>query len=268
MLLLVVGLLPFDSGKTTVAKRMVEEMREAGIDVGVAKPVSSFNGWYHYEYLLKSIDMKLLVGRDALELHEAAGSTDPIEIESPVTTLLIPPDPEKVGWARWLYTNLGAFRQAAMLRITCSERTEHYLIPENVEVGIESLREEVEELARLTEAKAVEASEIESLLISARRAADECLRLLNHEILVVESFSNVAAPTEASLNADLVLLVAPGKIAVYDGDRYRRAVEIELKDPWLVVTEEVAQLLKPEATVSMRPGKMEVLKTLKKFLSI
>ncbi|WP_231845533.1 hypothetical protein [Pyrococcus abyssi] len=52
---LIVGVLPYDSGKTTLAIKLVREAIEEGFDVGVSKPVGGFNGWY----LRVSIELNL-----------------------------------------------------------------------------------------------------------------------------------------------------------------------------------------------------------------
>jgi len=58
---LIVGLLPYDSGKTTFARSLVKELVESGVDVGILKPISGISGWYQYDYIVKSIEMDFLL---------------------------------------------------------------------------------------------------------------------------------------------------------------------------------------------------------------
>lgn len=55
MRILVNGLLPQNSGKTTFALSVVKVLKEIGMDVGVSKLVSGINGWYQYECIEKSL---------------------------------------------------------------------------------------------------------------------------------------------------------------------------------------------------------------------
>ncbi len=226
MNVLITGFLPYDSGKTTLAKSLIEEAYERGIDVGFSKPISGINGWYQYEYVVKSIEVGLLIGEDLFKLHTAAKSLDPIEYEGPVVTLLLPPDPEKVGWEVGVYTSVSLPNQISVIRISDLEKTKHYYVPSNVERTVESLKSQIERFLNIVNAEPIEAEESEELLLNSRNIADRCLNYLKkkHEFFVIESYNNAAAPTANSLEVDVVAVVAPGKVAVFSGNDYRRAV--------------------------------------------
>lgn len=259
--ILVVGVLPYDSGKTTMATSLIEEAVERGIDVGVSKPVSAFNGWYQYEYLAKSIESRLLIGEDAHRLHKSAKSTDPIEIESPQTVLLLPPDPEKVGWRSSTYTAITYQRQVAVVRVTSLEGTKHYYVPENIKLLTKPLRKEAEKLTSAVNPEPLNARSVDKLLLESRKMADECLNYIkrNHELTFVESYNNFAAPTAGSLDSDVVVAVAPSKAAIFKGEDYRKAVTVfsSMKEPWKTVTEDILPLLRPEKVVEFGPGGAE-----------
>ncbi|ASJ09957.1 ATPase [Thermococcus sp. P6] len=258
---LIVGVLPYDSGKTTLATSLIEDAVERGIDIGVSKPVSAFNGWYQYEYLSKSVEAGLLMGEDAYRLHESAKSSESIEIESPVTVLLFPPDPEKVGWRSSSYIALTYQSQVTMIRVTSTTETKQYYVPENLRRLTRPLKEEVKKLVSVVNPEPLNTSEIDELLITSREKADECLNYIkrNHELTIVESYNNFAAPTKKSVDSDLVLAVAPSKVAIFKGEDYRRALEVvsSIKEPWRVVTEDLLPLLHPVEVVEFGPGKIE-----------
>ncbi len=217
------------------------------------------NGWYQYEYVVKSIEAGLLIGEDLFKLHTAAKSLDPIEYEGPVVTLLLPPDPEKVGWEVSVYSSVSLPNQISVIRISDLGKTMHYYVPSNVERTVAPLKSEIERFLNIVNAKPIEAEESEELLLNSRNVADKCLDYLKkrHEFFVIESYNNAAAPTANSLEVDVVAVVAPGKVAVFSGNDYRRAVLAlsSIKEPWRVTTEEVVSLLNPALTVDIEPKK-------------
>jgi len=258
---LVAGLLPYDSGKTTFARSLVRELVDRGVDVGISKPISGISGWYQYDCVLKSIEHGFLVGEDMYKLHSVAKSSDPIALEGPVIFLLLPPDPERVGWETSIYTSIGFHHQVSVIRVTNPKESKHYYVPLNLRRTTDSLKKEVEKFLSVVDAEPIELREVEEILVSSRKDADECLNYINlkHEFTVLESFNNAAAPTAGSLDVDVVVVVAPGKAAVYDGRDYRKAVSAlsSVKEPWKITTEEVVQLLHPTTKMELKPKKVE-----------
>jgi len=254
---LIVGALPYDSGKTPFALNLIREAIEEGFDVGVSKPVGGFNGWYQYEFLKKSIEFGLLIGEDAYKLHNAAKSIDRIELESPVTVLLLPPDPERVGWRVSSYMGISFQNQVVIVRISGLHRTIHYYIPENLNKLTKPLRGEVGKLISVLNPKPLSVGKLDDILSESRKIADEVLRYLEHyhDLMVIESYANYAAPTFGSLDVDVVVVVAPSKAVIFDGEQYKRAVSLyfNLKSPWIVTTEDVLPLLRPRKIVEFGP---------------
>jgi len=256
MRVLIVGLLQFDSGKTSVALSLVEEAVRRGMDVGVLKPVTAFSGWYHYSSLVRSKRFGKLIGEDVYRLHERARSSDPIELESPVVLMHMPPDPERVEWQSTYFTALNLGEQIVAIRITKPSRTEHFYVPSNLERLTDAMRFEALDLVRSLSPKPKEIGDVEDIVLNVGRYADECVEYISsrHELTVIESFNNASAPSESSKSSDVVVLVAPGKVAIYDGERYGKAVDLLLKPPWLVSSEEVVSLLKPVKTIEIPPS--------------
>ncbi|MFW5935714.1 MAG: ATPase [Candidatus Hadarchaeota archaeon] len=261
---LIVGLLPFDSGKTTMACSLLREARERGLDVGVSKPLSSMSGWYQYSCVERSIQYGKLVGGDMYRLHEAAGSTDPIEWEGPLVSLLTPPDPERVDWEsqEYLGLSLNLPSQLVMTRVSSIHETKHYCVPSNAERLTGVMREEVNRVFSSVENPVeVDLEFINALLFNSYTIADECVEHIigKHDFVVVESYNNAAAPTPYSLNAQSVIAVAPGKAAFYSGELYRKALTAvsSIKEPWKTTTEEILKLMRPFKTMELRPSSTE-----------
>lgn len=264
MKVLVTGLLPHDSGKTVAAVSLVAEAVSRGIDIGVAKPVSGFNGWSQYRFLEESARLGLLIGEDLYRLHRAAGSRDPLEMEGPVVVVLTPPDPASLEWRMSSYKEISyaVHRQALLARITgCiggAPVTAYLYSRSHARRTHTALRRMVEEILRGKQY--VEADPLvieEALSHEALINADSCLEKMfgKHESLVVESYNDAAAPTSLSLQVDAVLVVAPGRIALYKGERYAKAVHVirGSRNPWQIVTQTVVDLLKPEASIETMP---------------
>lgn len=259
---LVVGLLPFDSGKTTMACSIVSEARKRGYDVGVIKPISSMSGWYQHSCVERSIRYGKLIGRDMYKLHDAADSSDPIEYEGPVVSLLMPPDPERVEWESGEYLGLNLPSQLVVIRVTDMKGTRHYHVPPHVERLTDTMKEEVQRvLASMENPVEVDMDFIHELLFNSYTIADECLDYLGgkHDFMVVESYNNAAAPTANSLNAQSVIAIAPGKAALYSGELYRKALTAvsSIKEPWRTTTEEILKLMRPFKTIELKPSSVE-----------
>ncbi len=259
---LVVGLLPFDSGKTSMACSLVSEARERGYDVGVSKPISSMSGWYQYDCVERSVQYGKLIGSDIYKLHTAAGSSDPIECEGPVVSLLVPPDPERVEWESNEYLGMNLLSQLVVIRVTDMKGTKHYYVLPNVERLTGTMKEEVREVVSSMENPVeVDMDFIQELLFSSYALADECLNHIagKHDFMVVESYNNAAAPTAKSLNAQSVIAIAPGKAVLYSGELYRKALTAvsSIKEPWKTTTEEILKLMRPFKTIELKPSSAE-----------
>ncbi len=256
MKVLIVGLLPFDSGKTSLALSLITEALSRGMDLGVTKPITAFSGWYHCSSIMRSMEFGKLIGEDIYRLHVKAESGDPIELESPVVFMHMPPDPERVDWQSTFYTALNLNEQIIALRITNPSDTNHYYVSDNLGRLTKAMRNLASKLIESLKPSPKEIEDIDSILLNVGELADECVELISsmHEFTIIESYNNASAPTRSSLKADIVLLVAPSKVAIYSGERYRKAVEVLLKPPWSISSEEVASLLKPIKTVEIKPA--------------
>jgi|Deesub1362A_J573_1020465.scaffolds.fasta_scaffold07137_2 predicted P-loop ATPase/GTPase len=255
---LIVGVLSENSGKTTLAEALISEAIEKGVDVGVSKPFCSTNGWYHYEVIVRSAEFGLLLGRDIQRLHNVARSIESVELENPVCVLAMPLDLEKLEWN--LMQNL-SMNQIAMIRVSGKE-TKHYVVNSNLERFTGILRKEVERLSKALkgEVQEIEIEDAEEILRKARDLSNEALKEIKrrHDMVVIESFSNVASPNTESLDSDIIIAVSPGKAVIYEGEKYRRAVDIllDFKDPWEITTDGVLRLLKPLRTIELKPKEL------------
>jgi len=232
---LVVGLRPVDSGKTTLATSLVSILRRRGLDAVGFKPIGSTEVWLHPEALRWSGEHGVVVTPDALKLSTASEAAEPLDIVEPVAALHAPPDPSRWDWNPSAYEAAQADpnRTAALLRVTMCRAGQRASLHAIVNGVLEKTPPTIASLLRGLSARLSPPplrvgwpAVAELLGPRALEAADSCLHTLSsrHEIVVIESFSDVAAPTPASLSADIVVAVAPGVAAVIEGRRYSQAV--------------------------------------------
>lgn len=257
MIILVTGLLKYDAGKTTWTIELLELMKEYNVNVIPFKPVGGHNAWYQYVTIRYSLELNALVGEDAYKLARTVDRIDLIEVLSPVDVLLAPLDPEyyQGDYRRYVDDSEVLEKQAVLARITVpygdSFITTHYLIKDNYSKIIGSLKDDIDVLAsRLKNLERISSNAFTKILESDILAKNLALiqdRLEHkYDVLVIESFNNVALPIPSAIKADYVFAVAPGKVLLYSGEDYRKALAVYGTVPGMLAyeTAPVISLLK------------------------
>ena len=263
---LVVGFEAVDSGKTTLAASLARALAAEGFDVGVAKPVGGVDLWHSPWVLGEAERLGLVVSGDALSLVRMSEAGDPLEEVNPLAFYLAPLDPSRHEWRRASLEALAGepARRTVYARVTAcrggSRETAHAVNLEALERLPGAWASRLEGLAgKLRPPLMRGGDELMASLMGAGSlaAADSCLaRILErHEVVVVESQSDVAAPTPLSAAADLVVAVAPGKAAIVDGDRYAKALNVAgaMGAPHLYRAPEAVHLARPTASIDLPP---------------
>ncbi|MGC9147883.1 MAG: hypothetical protein ACP5GI_00325 [Sulfolobales archaeon] len=263
---LIVGLLPHESGKTFLASSLAEELRLRGINIGVSKPIAGHSLWYQWSTYIDSIKEGVLVGFDAMVLKKKSVSKDPLEMINPIDLATIPPDfvyrdSRDIEFLYSEYLSARSIDITAVGRVSlCKEKsdveTKHYIIRDHIEKLNESNKEYIYKLAEKLSPKPLEIFKREFLRIlqDSYVYVDNCLDHIvkTHMLTIIESFNDSAAPTIRSLDSDLTLIVLPGRVYVYEGSRYKMAFEVisdvskKLSNPlenW-VSTRELIRLLR------------------------
>ncbi len=259
---LVVGLEPLDSGKTTLAASIARALREAGYRVAVSKPVGAVDLW-RSPWVLGEVERAgLVLSGDAVSLVRAAEYEGDVEAVNPLAFIMAPLDPERVEWRLEALERLRAGHMGvALMRVTaCTPAGKATVQAVNLK-ALERLprawAERIEEAASHLRPQPVRAGdELVKQFLSGGNlaAADSCLKGLldSSDVTVIESQSDVAAPTPLSAAAaDVVVVAAPGKAAVYPGDRYARAINVlsgGIEAAHTLRVSDLTPLLKPTAT--------------------
>ncbi|MET1160432.1 MAG: ATPase [Thermoprotei archaeon] len=243
MKLLVVGLIPYDAGKTEFVIGMSDALKELGYKPGYFKPVAGHDGWYQYDTLLYSMDLGLLIGHDAYVVAERLELLDKIHAVSPLDILTFPIDLYKIDLNVHLYEEYMSYigKRAVLTRFTRiygdsidSYKHVYFLAKDAIDKLSDELHsvfgELVDNLKKEnsvfieTSTEYVEKMLNTPVIYSVIDTYMEYLR--EYDPLIIEGYNDVASPTMKSLEADYVFVVGPGKVLVYKGDRYRMAVEL------------------------------------------
>lgn len=233
LIVLVSGLIPYDSGKTWFTLGGALAAREKGLKVAVFKPVAAHNLWYSPKTVRKSLELKALVGNDIL-LYYGRGLVGDGGISNPIAIATAPPDPSAYSAFEEYaedFENVG--RIAVLSRIyDCAESKHvHYVHRENLTKMGRKVKRLAERLCNILGAKPRSFNDLAGYFSSLAAAANlnRCLERLekNSEVVFVESFNDAFIPYGMLIEKiGLIVLVAPGKVYVYrDMKEMRKTAE-------------------------------------------
>lgn len=236
-ILLVSGLLPYDSGKTRFSISFIKRMKERGIEFAPYKPVSAHSIYTQAWSFEESVRRGYLVGGDALLYEKELGlSEESLLRMNPIDLLLSPlkppnkPGPDKLK--EYLKDMENQLKMTALIRITGCESGDarYFLLEENIENSPKSMKEKIIEFADRVGARKVGLDEAFGELASSsvNKNLDRCLESIKDEKknVLIESFSNSIYPYFSVLNkANALVIVAPGKAYLYnDTEPVREAI--------------------------------------------
>ncbi len=264
--LLIFGLLPQDSGKTTVASALCRGLHEIGVKVKPFKPRAGHNLWYQYDVYERCRREGRLYCEDIIKLREASRCPLPYELLNPIDALLSPlmaRDFLEEGRGRELYLlEEDTYAHLVAERYTIWDGALRHRIILNRHLSYRLLIDE-DYLDRLR-AEAVEVMEVDSLeewmekhRSLAPRAISTCMRAVskNCEVLIIEGYNDAASPTPEA-GYDVVIGVSPGLAVFYDTSEYSKILEAYRglgREPMGLRAGDVIPFLKPEGFVEIPP---------------
>ncbi|KAA0005914.1 MAG: hypothetical protein FE042_06590 [Thermoplasmata archaeon] len=234
--ILVVGLCAEHAGKTTLTRSILRCLREIGMRPCAFKPKAANNLWYDFDVVYESLSKGRLYGLDAKLLREESHTPLREEVINPVHRL-------------W---NEGEQPEYILDRIFADGKT--ILILKN----LTEINRMVKGLFDLLCAKADQIIETtdEDLTTKLLRYYERGIKnsfteiSKNHDVVVVESYSDVALPWE-KLKPDIVFGVKPWEISIYDAEKYVMAVDILHGGE--ISTQRVTALLEPTKRIKILP---------------
>ncbi|WP_457619711.1 hypothetical protein [Methanopyrus sp.] len=238
---LVVGLLETDSGKTTAALPLV-----SALDLVPFKPRSGHNVWLHYDHTRRCVELGLPVSRDVFRLAEVAGVDLPLTTLNPVHRV-------------WTSPDVGAAVNSDVSLRYLSAQTDAYVLMDRLDETVflytegTELRYVPDETMEMTRECEVEEAREEPAPEELRRTIDRAWSRVRKEgPVLVESLNNMAVPWPGVLKCDgVAVAVGPGTALVYDLKDYARAAET-LAGPE-AVTLSLLEVLEPLEVVRLPP---------------
>jgi len=267
MKVLIAGLLRRSSGKTTLALALAKYLRELGYVVGVFKPLSVHNWYYQYDTSVENVKERLLFSEDIMKLARAVRTKLPYDVLNPVHGVIFPPNPLLLRYklvARYYLYLEDRLMAMPLVRFTlCSDvktnvyavnrevlnRDHLYYDPDYISSVLESANivldvYTTEQMYKVMEIYAP--ASILSCYSHLKRSSD---------VTIIESFSNVAAPSVHVLDVDLVLIIGPGVVMTYDGRSYSKAILLysSLRSVVDISTQDIVNLVSPLKVFSVSP---------------
>jgi len=236
MRILVAGAARVDAGKTTFSTGLIERTDAVGF-----KPRAGNDYWFDHDDYRTATAEGRLYGKDARTLAAASpGSVEP-EAINPMHRLWRPSPGAGTGL-------LGADDREFLV----DRAGDRFVVN-----GTVDLPESVREVLPLADARAVSTlAEFNEVMSEVHLPAQEALLgdVAESDRAVVESYADVARPVQA-VDPDAVAVVEPGRLRVYDGDRYVKACAVASGGPRAGQLEErvgdVIDLVDPEAATRL-----------------
>lgn len=263
---LIVGSLPFDSGKTQLSIHIGKVLIESGLSVNYFKPISGHNYWYHYDHTKECLMNRKLVSRDATIVKKELGLTSNLLLLNPIHSLFAPSRidrplqniPNSLGLSGSTSVQvIQRFSEPNNTKIDTTVLIAEELVEENrliigpEEVGMLSYDASIIIANRLEAFQEYEYNHYERYVTKSFSSIEKGV-----DIVIIESFNDSVWPWEALEYVDDVLVVSPGHIFRYDSEKMRKASflmrrgDLPIRE---VTLGRIVDLLKPIGKVEVRP---------------
>jgi len=266
--ILISGVNPFRSGKTTFAIQLGHFLQEQGINPEYFKPISGHNYWFHHDHSKHCIDQGELFSYDARRVRDELGSSFPVTVTNPVHRMFAPAIIDKpgnlpvtslalAGWDSVLV--LQRFTKKDNGKLQSSAVTSTKLI-ENGATVMET--DTMETLTRNCEVVPVDS--LKQVRQFEQRNFEDCVQSCFEAIeseadaVIIESFNNSIWPWEQLKKVDHVFVVGPAQAFEYNPDKFSKAAFLMKRgnEPLREVTmNRIDDLLSPVERIELLPGK-------------
>jgi len=263
MRILVNGLLSLDSGKTSFSLSLIRLFYQVGVKLFPLKPVAGHNAWYSFNTLLRSEELGILAGNDALKYFDETKYD--IRKINPFAVLFVPIDLEKLNYNVSLYNMIMEYGYPYLIRISdCNSNTDTYLVNSSAESYVpKPLLRFVSNLALKFHAKP--SDKLREVIDMSPQLADSCVIniIRTNPDVIIESYNDSASPTYYSTDVDYVFIVSPAKAFLIKGEEFKRVMSLFSISPWNVRVSSLIKYLKIERSfeidIGERVAKEEIL---------
>ncbi|MCD6380765.1 MAG: hypothetical protein J7L50_00365 [Candidatus Odinarchaeota archaeon] len=259
MIIEVLGLQEFDSGKTLFSQMLIRGMRDLGLRFVPFKPIAGYNVWRQFEHFKLCFKEGMFYSYDLYRLKKVCGCMENPQILNPICILTSPLKLKE-------YIEVGIkgqpiLRESFSLnfltgRITKVEgstvKNTNYFIKNKFRRLL--MGEEVLKLLRDRKEKVEfieDYEEFTDLIMkrSGMEAINTCFSYISKKYnnIIIEGFNDVLLPW-SGLRADIPIIVSPGYAFVFDKDKFISAIEalLTIRDVNELRTEDLVNLVSPE----------------------
>ncbi len=266
--ILITGLLEFDSGKTTVASRVAKIIQDFGYSVIPYKPRSGHHYWFKYDHTKICIQQKKIFSNDIYKLNKITKLDYPIEVLNPNHRLTVParmqsPTEPFAMYNLFISSWISVFALERYSLIKNGKLQNIYLYAKQpLETGATLLLDnEIDALLGDVNQFIVVDSIAQINSMFYRYFEESVYSTFNYingksDYIIIESFNDLAWPSQEISKVDLVLAVSPGHVFPYSGERFKKAVDYIAPDSsriYGINTQEALSYLKSESPLYLSP---------------
>jgi predicted P-loop ATPase/GTPase len=264
---LILGMIPFDSGKTVLASLLTKNLVAKGESVEYFKPISGHNYWFRYEHTQRCLAEKKLYSFDAFKVRQYLKQKVAIEVANPMHTLFAPAilnTPEEiVPSSLALAGKDSVFTMQRISRPQGQNIKSFMLIAKNlIDSGkLIISHSEAELLSYATEPVFIadynEAAEYTENVLEDTLDANLHLMEDSADYILIEGFNDSAWLWDGLDHVDSVLVTGPGHAFIYEPERFRKAALLKKfnSQPIREVPfSRVSDLIKPIDRVLLTPS--------------
>ena len=270
MRILLVGMSSFDSGKTTFAGLLIDEISHYSKSIEYFKPISAHNYWQRFAHTQYCIEKKRLISADLATIKAKINSQIDDYLLNPIHRLYVPTASKKplailpstlslagpdsvIALQRFSWPEANRVRSMALVAEQLIGQGDLLLTKEQLEHLIEGI--EKRSVNSLEEIQQYESENLESYVSSAFSRVED-----GTDILVIESFNDTAWIWEGLDMVNLVLVIGPGQVYRYEPERFRKAAFLQ-KRPSMPIREvpfgRINDLIKPRSRDAWTPVGLE-----------
>lgn len=278
--ILVASLIPNRGGKTTLITGVANGLREEGFKVGYVKPFSVYDWYLDYDTVITNMKYGALFSNDVVRISESLGIKDPYECLNPVSLLTVPIKPSVFIEARvggFIYDYISdIFKRALLCRFSYYKGGEllnilyynEWLTKRNLAIFdrelVENVRKRSNIIYKLSDYRIL----LQVLLNEYVKSVKSILEYLEskYRIIFIESYKDSAWPLPWDEEINIVLIVSPGQVMIYDFKRFKTAVYLKYSGslPLMnVILRDIINMINPLMVIETKPiSKFELPETL------
>jgi predicted P-loop ATPase/GTPase len=262
----------FDSGKTTFAGLLIDEIHHYSDSIEYFKPISAHNYWQRFTHTQQLLEQKRIFSADLAAIKTIIDSQKDEYLLNPIHRLYVPTSSEKplsnlpstlglagpdsvIALQRFSWPEGKGVRSTALVAEQIARQGNLLLTYEQLQLLTDGV--EKQSVSSLEEIQQYENENLENCVNSSFSHVED-----GTDIVVIESFNDTVWIWEGLDNVDLVLVVGPGQVFSYEPERFRKTAFLQ-KMPSMPIREvtfsRINDFLKPLSRDTWSPLGLETI---------